>query len=128
LRQQPVSEKVLEILFIRCILYDFGLGRVSVFAPTSREEKIAGYDARIVGLSAFQEIYLQFKSPFYADRVNRFTVHTTEHQHKVLKNLKSNYAYYIVSAYPSLVQEIAKLFTKIKVRFNSRCFDFLWEA
>jgi hypothetical protein len=60
---RPVSEKAAEILFTRFMLQAFPLGKIEIFAPSSAEEFITGYDARFVGEDPFRQIYLQFKAP-----------------------------------------------------------------
>lgn len=99
-----MPEKTAEILFNRYMLQGFRLGEVTTYAPTSREEARAGYDSKLVGLSQFRELYLQFKSPAYSPGKGRFTIRTMEHQHLRLKRYPVKTAYYVAHTFASLTE------------------------
>ena len=101
---RPMSEKAAEILFNRYMLQSFGLGGAQLFAPSSFEEFKSGYDAKVVGFSPAREIYLQFKSPDYLERNQRFTIRTSTHQHALLKAYSKYTAYYVAPMFVSLEQ------------------------
>jgi hypothetical protein len=99
---RPVSEKAAEILFTRFMLQAFPLGQLELFAPSSAEEFISGYDAKLVGRASFRELYLQFKAPTYSERYDRFTIRPTAHQHRLLKAYPANSAFYVAGMFRSL--------------------------
>ena len=99
----PMSEKAAEILFTWFILQAFPLGRIELFAPSSREEFVKGYDAHCVGSDPFRQLCLQFKAPtYYSESHDRFTIHLTSHQHRLLKAYSANSAFYVAGMLPSL--------------------------
>src|SRR2546422_6559555 len=99
---RPVSEKAAEILFTRFMLQAFPLGHIELFAPSSREEFIRGYDAHFVGQNPFRQLCLQFKAPTYSESHDRFTIYPTAHQHQLLKTYPANSAFYVAGMFPSL--------------------------
>ena|SRR5260221_3345366 len=66
------SEKTAELLFTRYFLQAMGLRTVTLLAPTTGQEFLDGYDAKISG--AFCEIVLQFKSPKLIRRARKSNV------------------------------------------------------
>lgn len=97
-----VSEKAAEILFNRYMLQWFGLGKAQLFAPTSPEEFVHGYDAKVVGFPSLRELYLQFKAPSYSKRDMRFAFDLTPHQHHRLRAYPTGSAYYVAAHFVSL--------------------------
>lgn len=110
---QPISEKIAEILFNRFFLQASPLGSLELFAPSSAEEFRKGYDAKVIGRSTFREIYLQFKAPYFSLNRDRFTIRPTEHQHNLLKEYTAFSAFYVAPTFRSL-QELNIAQTKIK--------------
>src|SRR5688500_17920528 len=102
MNEKPVNEKSAEILFNRFLLQAFPLGAIELFAPSSVEEFRRGYDTKIVGLTCFREIYLQFKAPTYSKARARFTIRPTRHQHSLLQAYDIDSAYYVASTFQSL--------------------------
>ena len=99
---RPVSEKAAEILFTRFMLQAFPLGHIELFAPSSREEFVTGYDAHFVGPDPFRQLCLQFKAPTYSEFHDRFTIRLTAHQHQLLKTYPANSAFYVAGMFCSL--------------------------
>lgn len=50
-----------------------GLGKAQLFAPSTPQEFLSGYDAKVVGAGALRELYIQFKAPTYSERDTQFT-------------------------------------------------------
>ncbi len=50
---RPISEKTEEMLFTRYILQSFGLGNMSLVAPSSVEEFVQGYNVKLFGAKSF---------------------------------------------------------------------------
>lgn len=100
----PVSEKAAEILFNRYMLQWLGLGKAQLFAPSTPEEFVSGYDAKVVGADSMRELYLQFKAPTYSERDNRFTFELTPHQHARLQRYPAGSAFYVAAYFTSLQQ------------------------
>jgi hypothetical protein len=101
---RPISEKAAEILFNRYMLQSLPLRSVQLFAPSSIEEFKTGYDAKVVGMSSFREIYLQFKSPYYSEARHRFTISLTPHQHRLLQAFPLESAYYVSPMFRTLAE------------------------
>ena len=100
---RPISEKAAELLFCRYLLQAIGLRKAQLFAPTSWEERLNGYDQNIVGLSKFKEVNLQFKSPDVVEKWNRFSLRIEPAQHRVLQDLYPiNSAFYVAHTFPNL--------------------------
>ena len=100
----PVSEKAAEILFNRYMLQWLGLGKAQLFAPSTPQEFLSGYDAKVVGAGALRELYLQFKAPTYSARDTRFTFELTPHQHARLQRYPTGSAFYVAGYFTSLRQ------------------------
>lgn len=81
------------MLFNRYFLQSFGLGQITLYAPSSREEYEKGYDAKLTNSQSFNEIYLQFKRPRL--KGNQFLLSTSIHQHKNLQKRPPNSCYYV---------------------------------
>lgn len=95
------NEKLVELLFTSNALRLFPLGAVAVYAPSSHEEFVRGYDASFVGKDTCRELYLQFKRPRLRNRLHKkgFTISLKTHQHEHLKNYPRNTAYYVSPAF-----------------------------
>lgn len=101
--EKPFPEKTEEMLFTRYFLQACGLGNITLYAPSSIEEGVEGYDAKLFGAHAFQELFLQFKSPVYKKREHLFRVDITPHQHEILQGLyKPGHAFYVTHVFRSL--------------------------
>ncbi|MGC4042250.1 MAG: hypothetical protein QM758_00410 [Armatimonas sp.] len=90
-------EKTIETLFLRYLLQCFPLGKASLYAPSTREEFLNGYDAQVLGPSAFWEVFLQFKRPTLTQA--GFTIQLTKHQHQRLRKYPPKTAYYIAATF-----------------------------
>src|SRR5215471_17558245 len=82
-----------EILFNRYFLQSFGLGQITLYAPSSREEYEKGYDAKLTSSQSFNEIFLQFKRPRV--KADQFLLSTLPHQHTNLQKRPPNSCYYV---------------------------------
>jgi hypothetical protein len=133
---KPIPEKTEEILFNRFFLQGFRLGEVTMYAPSTVEEARNGYDSMFTGLSIFREIYLQFKAPTYSESRGHFTIHTTRHQHRMLKQYPPHTAYYLTHTFSSLEEcteaqrnvriavDFLKHFIAIEIAFLPNDVDF----
>ncbi len=97
------SEKMTEMLFCRYALQTFGLQDATLYAPSSRQEFINGYDAAFVGGASCRELYLQFKRPSRA--WGRFRIKLVPHQHERLQHYPPGAAFYVGHIFES-VQEL----------------------
>lgn len=103
MRQKPFPEKTEEMLFTRYFLQACGLGNVTLYAPSSVEERVLGYDAKLFGAQSFREISVQFKAPIYKKREGLFRIDITPHQHKILKHdYPPRSAFYVTHTFRSL--------------------------
>jgi hypothetical protein len=82
-----------EMLFNRYFLQSFGLGQITLYAPSSREEYEKGYDAKLTSSQSFNEIFLQFKRPRV--KADQFLLSTLPHQHTNLQKRPPNSCYYV---------------------------------
>jgi hypothetical protein len=76
------NERYTEILFIHHFISALQ-DPVEFYPPSTREEYLAGYDAKIVG-QGLKELYLQFKRPEVEILSRDFRIPLTAHQHKRL--------------------------------------------
>ena len=103
MRQKPFPEKTEEMLFTRYFLQACGLGNGTLYAPSSVEERVLGYDAKLFGAQSFREIFVQFKAPIYKQREDLFRIDITSHQHKILKHTyRPRSAFYVTHTFRSL--------------------------
>lgn len=115
--KKPISEKTSEILFNHYFLRAFRLGEISVYAPSSVEEFKNGYDSKLIGLSSFRELYLQYKAPIYSENKRHFTIKVTKHQHRMLKQYPDHTAYYVAHTFTSL-KDILDAQKKLRISIN----------
>lgn len=115
--KKPISEKTSEILFNRYLLQAFRLGEMSLYAPSSVEEFKNGYDLKLIGLSSFRELYLQFKAPSYSESRRRFTISVTNHQHRMLKQYPDRTAYYVAHTFTS-IKDFIDAQRKLQISMN----------
>jgi hypothetical protein len=99
------NERYTEILFLHYVLSALP-GPVELYTPSTREEYVAGYDAKIVG-EGLKELYLQFKRPAVDSPQLHFQMTLTAHQHQRL-------LYGLNSLVPGSVYYVSHTFTSIR--------------
>lgn len=105
------SEKMSEMLFCRYALQTFGLQEATLYAPSSRQEFISGYDAAFVGAATCRELYLQFKRPGRAR--GKYQIKLVQHQHDRLRNYPPRAAFYVGHTFEN-VQELQQAHKRLK--------------
>ena len=101
------NEKLIETLFTHHALLVLGTTGASVYTPSTREEYEKGYDARLMGASGFDELYLQFKTPNLLQGdgyLDDYGFATTAHQHERLQDCPLDTAYYVTHLFRSVEQ------------------------
>jgi hypothetical protein len=100
------NEKLIETLFIYHALRFLADDTVTVYTPSTREEAVEGYDAKLMGASEFDQLYLQFKTPNLLVREdagrNGYSFATTPHQHRRLKRYPVWSAFYVTHTFRSV--------------------------
>jgi hypothetical protein len=95
-------EKVIELLFTRHALNMCGANTV-LYAPSSREEYLKGYDTSLLGPQGSRELLLQFKTPnICSDGLH--TVSIKPHQHLRLRHYDPGSAFYVSHIFSSYQQ------------------------
>src|SRR5438105_2126304 len=97
------NEKLIETLFNYNALRFLEAERVTLYAPSTREEFASGYDAKFMGASGFDELYIQFKTPDLLVNQGR-SVPTTPHQHARLLHYPAQTAYYVTHTFHEVRQ------------------------
>lgn len=115
-----VNEKLIETLFNHYALQFIKAGGVTIYTPTTRQEYIDGYDAKLVGAAGFDELRVQFKAPALLDD-RGYSFGLTRHQHWRLRKYKPNSAFYVAHTFAGLpeIQE-AQLTMKRPTEFLRR--------
>jgi hypothetical protein len=100
------NEKLIEILFTHYALrYLDGCG-IRVYTPSSREEYVKGYDAKLMGACGFSELFIQFKTPNVLHGLG-YSFPTRAAQHQRLRYYPKHTAFYVSHTFWD-VQEIQK--------------------
>ena len=70
---------------------------------------MSGYDPRLMGASGFDELYIQFKTPYLLENDGR-SVPTTPHQHARLLHYPPKTAYYVTHTFHEVhqIQELQR--------------------
>jgi hypothetical protein len=97
------NEKLIETLFTHYALRVLGDTGVTVYTPSTREEYTNGYDAALMGASAFDELYIQFKTPDLLKR-GGYSFGTRPHQHARLQHYPRHTAFYVTHTFEVLDQ------------------------
>src|SRR5262245_37728970 len=92
------NEKLIETLFKSNALSFLKAAKVTIYAPSTREEYACGYDSKLMGARGFDELYIQFKTPYLLENEGR-SVATTTHQHARLLNYPLRTAYYVTHTF-----------------------------
>lgn len=121
MRKAP-NEKLIETLFNYNALRFLEREGVTLYTPSTREEFASGYDAKLMGVSGFDELYVQFKTPYLLENDGR-SVPTTPHQHARLLHYPPNAAYYVTHTFEGIdqIQELQRTRTS-PVEFLHRYF------
>jgi hypothetical protein len=99
------NEKLIETLFTYYALRHLDGECVAVYTPSTREEFLKGYDAKLMGASSFDELYIQFKTPLCLAKERwRYSIHTTPHQHCRLQTYPFNTAFYVTHTFRTVSQ------------------------
>jgi hypothetical protein len=103
--EKPIPEKTQEMVFARYFLQSCGMRKVWLYAPSTVEEAIEGYDSKMIGANSFWELRLQFKAPTYKMRERLFRIEIDTEQHKTLQqHCKPDSAYYVTHLFRSLAE------------------------
>jgi hypothetical protein len=102
-RGKAPNEKLIETLFTHYALRVLGDTGVTIYTPSTREEYKKGYDAALMGASAFDELFMQFKTPALLE-CGGYSFGTRPRQHRRLQLYPPNTAYYVTHTFESLVQ------------------------
>src|SRR5262249_20423542 len=97
------NEKLIETLFTHYALRFLDGSGALVYTPSNREEYLEGYDAKLMGASGFDELYLQFKTPSLLQD-DGYSFGTTTHQHSRLKGYPHDTAYYVTHIFQTISQ------------------------
>jgi hypothetical protein len=97
------NEKLIDTLFIYYALRHLEASGGSVYTPSSRQEYEDGYDAKLMGVRGFDELYLQFKTPHLL-QWNGYSFGTYKHQHDRLRAYPINTAYYLTHIFRNVEQ------------------------
>jgi hypothetical protein len=98
---KPISEKTSAMLFNRFMMQAFLLGEVTLFAPSTVDEYVEGYDTLLKSSAVNREICLQVKAPTYSHHWGLFKIDVQEHQHELLQEYPPNTAYYVTHTFRS---------------------------
>ena len=106
------NEKLIEMLFNYNALRFLEGEKVTMYAPSTREEFACGYDSKLMGANGFEELYIQFKTPNLLENYGR-SVPTTPHQHARLLHYPPKTAYYVTHTFHEIhqVQELQRTIT-----------------
>lgn len=106
------NEKLIETLFNYSALRFLEAEKVTLYAPSTREEFTCGYDSKLIGANGFDELYVQFKTPSLLNNDGR-SMKARTHQHARLLRYPPRTAYYVAHTFESIpeIQEVQRTAT-----------------